>query len=163
MNATVSTPERVTMGSLEGAYQEFVTMTIGGQLFGIPVRLVQDVLGAQKVNRIPLAPPEVAGSLNLRGRIVTAIDVRRRLGLPPYEETDKGMSVVVDHGGELYSLIIDKVGEVLNLPAAELEQNPANMDSHWRDVAAGIYQLDDKLMVVLDINRLLAFGKAEAA
>ncbi|HAI31166.1 MAG TPA: chemotaxis protein CheW, partial [Thalassospira sp.] len=71
---------------------------------GIPVLTVQDVLGPQRITRIPLSPPEVAGSLNLRGRIVTAIDVRKRLGLRDREDDEPGMSIVVDEGGELYSL-----------------------------------------------------------
>ena len=72
-----------------GETQDFVTMTIAGQLFGIPVLTVQDILGQQKITRIPLAPPEVAGSLNLRGRIVTAVDVRLRLGLAPRGEGEQ--------------------------------------------------------------------------
>jgi len=80
---------------------DFITMTIADQLFGLPVLSVQDVLGPQIIAHIPLAPPEVAGSLNLRGRIVTAIDMRMRLGLEPRDEGERGMSVVVDHQGEL--------------------------------------------------------------
>ncbi|MFQ5785553.1 MAG: chemotaxis protein CheW [Alphaproteobacteria bacterium] len=145
------------------AFQEFVTVEIGGQWFGIPVLTVQDVLGAQHIARIPLAPPEVAGSLNLRGRIVTAIDPRIRLGLPGRDDDASEMSIVVEHDGELYSLMIDSVGEVLNLPADRFECNPATLDSHWRDISAGIYRLDDRLLVVLDVARLLDFGKLEAA
>lgn len=141
----------------------FVTMTIENQLFGIPVLLVQGVLGPQHINPIPLAPPEVAGSLNLRGRVVTAIDVRKRLGLPPRADDDPGMSVVVEHGNELYSLIIDTVGEVLSLPALASEDLPATLDDLWRSITSGIYQLDDQLMVVLDIDRVLDFTEAEAA
>ena len=84
-----------------GEQLEYVTMTIGGQWFGIPVLGVRDVLGPQNIAMIPLAPPEVAGSLNLRGRIVTAIDPRVRLGLPKREENETVMSVVVEHLGEL--------------------------------------------------------------
>jgi len=147
-----------------GENRDFVTMTIHGQLFGIPVLTVQDVLGPQKITRIPLASPEVAGALNLRGRIVTAIDVRKRLGLPAAEEGAKSMSVVVDHGGELYSLIIDSVGEVLSLPADSFERNPATLDPAWREVSGGVYRLQGKLLVVLDVARLLSFNKrAEAA
>ncbi len=138
----------------------FVTMTIANQLFGIPVLLVQDVLGPQHINIIPLAPPEVAGSLNLRGRVVTAIDVRKRLGLPPRADDDPGMSVVVEHGNELYSLIIDEVGEVLSLPASASEGIPATLDDLWRSITNGIYQLDDQLMVELDIDRVLDFAEA---
>ncbi len=149
--------------SFSGTNSDFVTLTLAGQLFGIPVTSVQDVLGPQTINPIPLAPPEVAGSLNLRGRIVTAFDVRKRLGLPPRPASEPGMSVVVEHGAELYSLSIDVVGEVLNLPLASFERNPTNLDSRWRSISEGIFQLDDRLMVVLDIPQLLALGAAEAA
>jgi purine-binding chemotaxis protein CheW len=147
-----------------GEARDFVTMTIHNQLFGIPVLTVQDVLGPQKITRIPLASPEVAGALNLRGRIVTAIDVRKRLGLPHAEDGAKSMSVVVDFRGELYSLIIDSVGEVLSLPPDSFERNPATLDPAWREVSAGVYRLKSQLLVVLDVARLLNFGKrAEAA
>lgn len=139
--------------------QDYVTMYIEGQLFGIPVLTVQDVLGPQKITRIPLAPREVAGSLNLRGRIVTAIDVRLRLGLPKRSEDKQGMSVVVDMGGELYSLMVDQVGEVLSLPEAKFERNPPTLDPMWREFSAGIYRLEDKLLVVLDVAKLLDFSK----
>jgi len=142
-------------------HHDFVTMTIEDQLFGIPVLQVQDVLGPQHINDVPLAPKEVAGSLNLRGRIVTAIDVRTRLGLPPRPDDDAGMSVVVEHGSDLYSLIIDSVGEVLSLPASAFESNPSTLDDVWRDVTDGIYQLEDKLMIKLNIDRLLNFDNAQ--
>jgi len=141
--------------------QDFVTMIIEGQLFGIPVLTVQDVLGAQKITRIPLAPREVAGSLNLRGRIVTAIDVRLRLDLSRRVEGNKCMSVVVDMGGELYSLMVDSVGEVLSLPAAKFERNPPTLDLKWREFSQGIYRLEEKLLVVLDVAKLLDFTRSE--
>ena len=118
---------------------ELVTVTVGGQLFGIPVLQVQDVLGPQRITRIPLAPAEIAGSLNLRGRIVTAIDLRVRLGLAASAERDKRMSVVVEHGGELYSLLVDVVGEVLTVDPRDCERNPGTLDAFWRDVSAGIF------------------------
>lgn len=147
-------------GATEGM---FVTMLIAGQMFGVPVLQVQDVLGPQRITRVPLAPPEVSGSLNLRGRIVTAIDVRIRLGLPPRPNDMQGMSVVVDHNGELYSLIIDKVGEVMSLFGADYEKNPATLDPRWQDVSNGIYRLKDGLLVVLDIARLLRLADKVAA
>ena len=91
--------------------QDYVTIHIADQLFGIPVLQVHDVLRGLKLTRIPLAPPEVAGALNLRGRIVTAINVRKRLGLPDLAIDSEGMSIVVEHHGEPYSLMIDNVGE----------------------------------------------------
>ena len=146
-----------------GEQLEYVTMIIGAQWFGIPVLSVQDVLGPQNIAMIPLAPPEVAGSLNLRGRIVTAIDPRVRLGLPDREEDATVMSVVVEHLGELYSLLIDQVGEVLKLPSNRFEHSPASLDQRWRDISTGIYRLDDRLLIVIDIERLLNFDKSLAA
>ena len=146
-----------------GETQDFVTMTIAGQLFGIPVLTVQDILGQQKITRIPLAPPEVAGSLNLRGRIVTAIDVRLRLGLPARAAGEQAMSVVVDHRGESYSLLVDQVGEVLSLKSSDYERNPPTLDARWRDFSDGIYRLNGQLLVVLDVAQLLQIGRAEAA
>jgi purine-binding chemotaxis protein CheW len=146
------------------AEDQFVTVTIGSQLFGIPVLSVRDVLVAQKTTPIPLAPPEVAGALNLRGRIVTAIDMRRSLDLPARKEGGPGMYVVVEEYDELYSLIVDSVGEVMTLPVDALERSPGTLDPRWREVSGGIFRLDGMLLVVLDVERLLDFMKrAEAS
>ncbi|HBU96639.1 MULTISPECIES: chemotaxis protein CheW [Thalassospira] len=158
--ALVPSHERGAALDLRGDTKDFVTAYIGKQLFGIPVLTVQDVLGPQRITRIPLAPPEVAGSLNLRGRIVTAIDVRKRLGLRDKEDEDPGMSIVVDQGGELYSLMVDQVGEVLSVPKKAFEQNPATLDARWREFSDGIFRLDKKLLVILDVTRLLDFNAA---
>lgn len=148
----------VTTGS-----QDFVTIKLAGQTLGIPVLAVHDVLNAQQITKIPLSPDWVSGVLNLRGRIVTAIDLRRRLGLPQLEEDKKSMSVVVEHGEEPYSLQIDSVGEVLSLDDQLFERNPVTLDPRWRDVSRGIYRLDGELLPILDVDRLLEFetnGKA---
>ncbi len=138
--------------------REFVTATIGSQLCGIPVLKVQDVLGPQRITPIPLAPVEVAGSLNLRGRIVTAIDLRTRLGLTLHADDKNEMSIVVEHHGELYSLMIDTVGEVLKMSASNFERNPATLDPVWRGFSEGVYRLTEGLLVVLDVDTLLDFG-----
>ena len=142
---------------------QFVSISIDGQMFGIPVLLVHDVLGPQRITRIPLAPPEIAGSLNLRGRIVTAVHVRRRLGLDPLPADQETMSIVVEHHGDLYSLIVDAVGEVLMLDLAHFESHPPTMPSHIREISAGIYQLKDALLVILDVSNLLDFIGQEHA
>jgi purine-binding chemotaxis protein CheW len=148
----------------ENSHQEYVTVYIDDQLFGIPVLEVHDVLRGLVLTKIPLSPPEVAGALNLRGRIVTAIEVRTRLGLPLLDEDKEGMSVVVEHQGEPYSLMIDNVGEVLSLNEDDMQPNPATLDPRWRDVSAGIYRLEEKLLVILQIGRLLDFaGDSEIA
>ena len=134
---------------------ELLTVYLDDQIFGLPILQVQDVLNVMSMTRVPLAPPEIAGALNLRGRIVTAIQVRQRMGLPPAPETKKAMSIVVEFEEELYSLIFDRVGEVMHLRATDYEPNPSTLDPKFRDVADGIYRLSDRLLVVVDIPKLL--------
>jgi purine-binding chemotaxis protein CheW len=136
--------------------REFLTFSVGNQKFGIEVLKVRDVLNHPRLARIPLAPPEIAGALNLRGRIITAIDVRRRLRLPPKSGDKKTMSVVVEHDGDVYNLIVDSVGEVLKLDDVKYEPNPATLDPNWREFSEGIYRLDGFLLVVLNVDRLLS-------
>jgi purine-binding chemotaxis protein CheW len=134
---------------------QYVTVLIGGQLFGLPISKVHDVFVPESMTRVPLSAPEVAGVLNLRGRIVTAINMRRRLGLPPREGSHGIMAVGIEYRGESYGLIIDEVGEVLNLETAGREANPANLDRRWAEISAGVHRLDGQLMVILDVERVL--------
>jgi purine-binding chemotaxis protein CheW len=135
--------------------RQYVSIVIAGQMFGIPVLIVHDVLGPQRITRIPLAPPEVAGSLNLRGRIVTAIDMRVRLGLAPLSGRTSMMAVGTEVRGESFGLIIDQVGEVMKLEAATREPNPVNLDPRWARMSAGVHRLDGQLIVILDVDRIL--------
>jgi purine-binding chemotaxis protein CheW len=134
----------------------FVITTVGGQLCGIPVLSVRDIIVTQDMTRIPLAPPEVAGSMNLRGRIVTAIDLRRRLNLPPRPTGQAGMGVVVDRQGELYSLVVDTVREVTDCADHKFEPNPPTLAPAWREFSAGIYRFQSELLVVLNTELVLA-------
>lgn len=136
--------------------QEFVTMTIGEQLFGVSVMAVQDVLRKQKIAKVPLSPAVVAGSLNLRGRIVTAIDMRVRLGMQPFADYSEAMHVVVPYRDEYFSLVVDKVGEVMSLRMDHFEKTPANFDPRWRELSAGVFKLDKKLLVILDVSSIIA-------
>lgn len=137
----------------------FLTLSVAGQACAVPVLLVRDVLGAHAITRIPMAPGEVAGSLNLRGRIVTALDLRLRLGLPARQaEAPPAMSVVVEQGGELYALLVDQVGEVVPLPARSFAANPPTLDPLWRDVSRGVHRQEGHLVIALDIGRVLAIG-----
>lgn len=155
-------PNDVSLDDSPTDMQEYVTFKIADQLFGIPVAHVQDILIVERVTKIPLAPPEIAGSLNLRGRVVTAMNIRCRLSLEVRDIKDC-TNIVVEHQGELYSLIVDSVGEVLSLKADEFERNPATLEPHFRKYSLGIHRLNDELLVVLDVNRLLEFGTAQAA
>ena len=138
-----------------GDTSQFVTLTVEGQLFGIPVLSVQDVLAKQTIANVPLAHPVVAGLINLRGRIVTVIDLRRKLGLPPSENAENSLAVGVELNGESYGLVIDSVGDVLVLDDSTLEANPANLDPRWSSISNGVHRLDGRLMVILDVERVL--------
>jgi purine-binding chemotaxis protein CheW len=141
----------------------YVTLMLGDQLCGVPVLAVRDVLAGQSIARIPLAPPEVAGNLNLRGRIVTAIDLRQRLHLSPRPANAKPMSVVTELGSELYALLVDQVSEVVSLRAADMERNPPTLPPIWAEHSVGIYRVSDRLMVVLDVEKLLKLETVMAA
>lgn len=149
---------RVNAGSNGAEDRQFVTVHVGKQLCGVPVLSVRDVLAPQLIAHIPLARPEVAGSLNLRGRIVTAIDLRRRLDLPAPEDEAGRMSVVTEHDGELYALLVDRVAEVISVSIDAYEPNPPTLTSAWSAVSDGIYRLDGNLLFALDVRRLLALG-----
>ena len=134
---------------------EYVTVTSGDHLFGLPIFRVQDVFVPDRLTRVPLAPPKVAGVLNLRGRVVTAIDIRSRLDFGARPEGAPMMAIGIEARGESYGLLVDSVGEVMQLPDAGCEAKPVNLDPRLSRVAAGIYRLEGQLMVVLDVDRLL--------
>ncbi|EKV30142.1 Positive regulator of CheA protein activity (CheW) [Caenispirillum salinarum AK4] len=157
--AVASTDAQHQANAMQSADEQvFVTVYVADQLFGLAVERVQDILIPEKVARIPLAPPEVAGSINLRGRIVTVIDVRTRLGLPPKKSKGNIMCVTVEQGQELYSLQVDSVGNVQSLPVSRIEPNPSTLDPRWRGISSGVVRLEGELMVVLDIDAFLDFG-----
>ena len=141
---------------------DFVTVRLGGQLLGIDVRRVHDVLKLGLLTRVPRAPAIVAGVMNLRGRIVTAIDARRCLDLPERDVGASAMCLVVEQDGQPYALIVDGVGDVLTVAGDRFEANPATLAPAWRAVSDGVYRMDE-LMIVLDVGRLLAGGLAAAA
>lgn len=146
-----------------GGLDEFVTVMIEGQWFGIPVRLIHDVFAPQSITKVPLARTEVAGVLNLRGRIVTAIDMRRKLGMAPRDADTECMAVGIEKNGESYGLIIDQVGEVLRPDSTMFERNPSNLDPRWREISRGVFRLDGNLLIVLDVARVLDFMDVQNA
>jgi purine-binding chemotaxis protein CheW len=144
-----------------GSVSEFVTVMVGTQLFGLPIACVQDVFKVDRLTRIPLASAEIAGVVNLRGRIVTVIDMRRQLGLAECDVAPN-MALGIEFKGESFGLLIDAVGEVLKLADSSREPNPVNLDARLARVACGVHRLEDQLLVVLDVVRVLDVG-AEAA
>ena len=147
----------------DGAVAEYVTAVIGGQLFGLPISRVQDVFMPERLTRVPLSSVEIAGVLNLRGRIVTVIDMRARLGLARADDGKPPMAVGVDLRGESYGLLIDQIGEVLRLPEASREENPVNLDPRMAKFAGGVHRLDGQLMVILDVDRVLELAADKMA
>ena len=139
----------------DGNHTEYVTVTVGEQLFGLPISRVQDVFVPDRLTRVPLAPAEVAGILNLRGRIVTAIDMRSRLDMGRRPDGQPLMAIGIELKGESYGLLVDSVGEVLKLANSACEAKPANLDARLARVAAGVVRLEGQLLVVLDVDRVL--------
>ena len=145
----------MTSDVTDSGVTEYVTAMIGEQMFGMPIGRVQDVFIPEHLTRVPLANRDIAGVLNLRGRIVTAINMRALLGLENAETAQKPIAIGVEASGESFGLLIDGVGEVLTLSNDTREVNPVNLDSCLSAMAGGVYRLDGKLMVVLDVDRVL--------
>ncbi|PWE16785.1 chemotaxis protein CheW [Marinicauda salina] len=142
---------------------EYVTVRIGDQLFGAAVAEIREVFSPQGVTEVPRAPAEIAGLLNLRGRIVTAIDARRRLGLPPREPDASCMALGLELGSELYGVLVDEVGEVMRLKPESMEPTPAHLDADWRALVTGVHRLEGELLAILDLNALIAGNVAATA
>lgn len=142
-------PVRAAIGDAE-----VVTFRLGRQWFGVPVLDVQEVLCAQRVARVPLAPPDVQGFLNLRGQIVTAVNLHARLAVES-AGAETPMNVVVRDGDELFALIVDEVGDVVAVPAEVVEPVPATLDDVWARACTGVVQWEQGLLAVLDASRLL--------
>src|SRR3954468_17715231 len=138
-----------------GPSTEYVTAMVGEQLFGLPIARVQDVFKPDRMTRVPLSSQDIAGILNLRGRIVTVIDMRCRLGMLEHKSEQPPMAIGIECRGESYGLLIDNIGEVMRLPDSMRENNPVNLDTRLAQVSSGIIRLDSQLLVVLDIDRVL--------
>lgn len=147
---------------MSGETMDYVTVTIGEALFGLPISRVHDVFWPASLTAVPLAPPEVVGLLNLRGRVVTALCLRRRLGLPARGEAGGGMAVGLELEGETFALVVDGVGEVRRPPRNTFEPALPNLDPCWRGLVLGVHRLDGSLLVSLDVDTLLAFREPAA-
>jgi purine-binding chemotaxis protein CheW len=136
---------------------EYLSIFVADELFGVRVSDIRDVFALKNLTPVPGAKPHIAGVLNLRGRIVTAIDARRKLNLQPDLDGYAGMMAVgVEQDGEAYSILVDKVGDVLALADNDLAPCPANLDAQWRKISRGVYRLEGKLLVTLDLDHFLA-------
>jgi purine-binding chemotaxis protein CheW len=133
--------------------RQFATFFVSDLFFGVDVLRVQEVLRYQPMTRVPLAPEVIEGLINLRGQIVTAIDMRRRLHLAPRTGDCAPMNMVIRHEDGAVSLLVDEIGDVLDLDSAAFEQPPVNLDPAAREIIGGVYKLKDRLLLVLDTER----------
>jgi purine-binding chemotaxis protein CheW len=140
---------------------QFCTFVLDEHLFGIPVSAVQEVLRAQDVTVVPLAPAEVAGLINLRGQIVTTVDLRRRLGLLSRAAGARSVNVVVrTTDATPVILVVDEIGDVLGPGAEAFEAAPETLAPELRLLVRGVYKLDARLMLLLDTELCVALGGA---
>ena len=133
-----------------------ITFELDGRLFGVGVEAVQEVLRGQTRTRIPLAPRALAGLINLRGQVLTALDLREQLDLPPREGDVEPMLVVVRVSGEPIALLVDAIGSVVEVDPEQFEVPPDTLTGPSRDLIRGAYKLDGRLLLALDVDRALA-------
>ncbi|HLT82791.1 MAG TPA: chemotaxis protein CheW [Phototrophicaceae bacterium] len=134
---------------------QYVTFTLGENLYGIGVGNVQEVLPFRATAGVPLAPADVAGLVNLRGQVVLALDLRTRLGLPQREDAEP-MMVVVKLGQEPVSLLVDAIGDVAEVDDEQFEAPPQTLSPALREVIRGAYKLDGRLLLALDVDAVTA-------
>jgi purine-binding chemotaxis protein CheW len=139
-------------------HKQFCTFTLASHFFGIEVLNVQEIIRTQPMTRVPLASPIIRGLINLRGQIVTALDLRRRLGLPDRGEGDPVMNVVVKFDDGAISLLVDQIGEVVEVDETTFELPPETLSGVARDLVRGVYKMDGKLLLHLDINKAVESG-----
>jgi purine-binding chemotaxis protein CheW len=142
-----------TQSEVTQAVGQFSTFFVADLFFGVDVLNVQEVLCAQQMSPVPRAPGVIEGLINLRGQIVTAIDMRRRLHLDPRAEGDRSMNIVVRTADGAVSLVVDEIGDVLEVDSAAYERPPDNLDPAARELIRGVYSLKDRLLLVLDTEQ----------
>ncbi|MGH3025203.1 MAG: chemotaxis protein CheW [Gaiellaceae bacterium] len=140
--------------------RQFATFTVDKLLFGIEVYRVQEVIRYQDMTAVPLAARGAAGLINLRGEVVTAIDMRIRLGLPPRPADELPMTGVVRIDDEPVSLLVDTIGDVASVSADQFEESPETMTGPGRALVLGAYKLEKQLLLVLDVDRAVDVGAA---
>ncbi|MFS3128379.1 chemotaxis protein CheW [Nocardioides sp. Bht2] len=133
-----------------------VTFTLEGNLYGVDVHAVQEVLRGQPRTRIPLAPDTIAGLINLRGQVMSAIELRARLGLPARAGDHEPMLVVVRVAGEAIALLVDSIGSVVDVDEGQFEPPPDTLVGPAREFLYGAYKLERQLLLALDVERVVA-------
>ena len=132
---------------------QLATFRLDGDLYGVEVEHVQEVLRSQQLTRVPLAPTAVAGLINLRGQVVTAIELRERLGRPARPEGTDAVVIVVRLDGEAVSLLVDSIADVVDVDAGDFEAPPDTLEGQARDLIRGAYKLSGQLLLALDVQK----------
>ena len=139
-----------------GETRQYSTFHVADMFMGIELTRVQELLRFQEMTSVPLAPKAIEGLINLRGQIVTALDVRRVLGLPAVESEDKlPMNIVIQSEGGPVSLLVDEICDVLDVPFEASTPLPENMPALQRNLIEGVYQLESRLLLILNADRVL--------
>lgn len=134
---------------------QFCTFFVGDQFFGIEVERVQEIIRYQEMTKVPLSPHTVGGLLSLRGQIVIAIDLRQRLGFPPRPEGMLPMNVLVRSDGDVESLLVDEIGDVVEVDAEAFESPPCTLKGVVLELIKGVYKLEGRLLLLLDVNQVV--------
>ena len=142
--------------------RQYCTFFLDGLFFGVEVTRVQEVIRQQAMTRVPLAPRTVEGLINLRGQIVTAVDLRRRLELPDRPAEARPMNIVVRHDDGAVAMLVDEIGEVVEVDEAAFERPPETVRGAARQLIPGAYKLSGRLLLILDTDRAVA-ATADAA
>lgn len=148
----MSAPQRIPAAGTK----QYSTFSLGGLFLGVEVRKVQEVIRYQPMTRVPLAPSTIQGLINLRGQIVTAIDLRRQFDLPPRAEDRRPMNVVVRSEEGAVSLLVDEIGDVLEVPDDQGERPPETLKGTARELVTEVHQLKDRLLLVLDTEKAMS-------
>ena len=142
--------------------QQFCTFFVDGQFFGVPVQQVQEVIRYQEMTRVPLVPPVIRGLINLRGQIVVAIDLRRRLDAPDRAEGELPMNVVVRTADGAVSLLVDEIGDVLEVQDETFERPPETLQNISRELILGVHKLPHNLLLILDTEKAVNGTESDA-
>lgn len=151
-NVIESENENTTLSQLCG-------FKIGDGYYGIPVLDVREVIKPLAVTDVPLSPEYVKGLVNLRGQIVTLVDLRKLFGLEEKENTEEYMNIIVRSGDSLYSLVVDEILDVIDVEQRVFESTPETLNEQVREYISGVYKLDEKLLILLNLEKILNIKK----
>jgi purine-binding chemotaxis protein CheW len=133
-----------------------ILVHIGNHLFGINISTIRDILFEQKITSVPLAQPEIMGVINLRGKIVTALNMREILGLNAFSDEIRKNHIIIQHKDELFDIVVDKVGEVISFDSSEIQETPIIIDSDWQKMVIGVVKQKDIIVSLINTDTIVS-------